>query len=153
MLPQVIHIQDAQNTASTDEVLRVADEHPQPSLSPVSPGEVSLLPGLFGERRELTKAYVLRLQTEDILQNHLLEAGVPIGKPYKQMHQGWEAPHCQLRGHFAGHWLSAVSHFAATDHNPLFAARAAEVVQGLARCQALNHGRWVGPIPENILRS
>lgn len=61
------------------------------------------------------EAYLLRLKTENLLQNHLLEAGARIDRPYEQMHQGWESPHCQLRGHFAGHWLSAAARFAATD--------------------------------------
>jgi DUF1680 family protein len=107
-----------------------------------------LLPGLFRDRRELTKAYLQRLKTEDILQNHLLEAGIRIDKPYEQMHQGWESPHYQVRGHFAGHWLSAASHFAAVDHDPLLANRVVEFVEGLKHCQELNHGEWVGSIPE-----
>jgi DUF1680 family protein len=82
------------------------------------------------------------------LQNHLLEAGARIDRPYDSMHQGWEAPYSQLRGHFVGHWLSAAEHMAAVDHDPFLAARAEEVVQGLKRCQELNGGQWVGSIPE-----
>ncbi len=147
LLPQVIQIRDAQAPADAP-ALHVAAALPVAKLTPARVGEVTLLPGLFRERRELTKAYLLRLKPEDLLQNHLLEAGVRIDKPYEQMHQGWESPHYQLRGHFAGHWLSAAAHFAAIDHDPQLAARAAEVVQGLARCQQLNGGQWVGPIPE-----
>lgn len=123
---------------------------PVPRFEVPAPGEVSLRSGLFRERRELTKAYVLRLKTDDLLQNHLLEAGVRIDRPVEQMHQGWEAPHCQLRGHFAGHWLSAAEHFAATDRDPIMAARAAEVVRGLRHCQELNGGEWLGSIPEKF---
>lgn len=129
-------------------VLTVRAALPEPELSDAAVGEVSLLPGLFRDRRELAKAYLLRLKTEDLLQNHLLEAGVRIDKPYDQMHLGWEAPSSQLRGHFVGHWLSAAAHFAAADHDPLFAERASEVVDGLKRCQELNGGQWVGSIPE-----
>lgn len=147
LLPQAIDIRDA-HTVTASETLRVAATLPTPALAPTATGAVVLLPGLFRERRELTKAYLLRLKTEDLLQNHLLEAGVRIDKPVEQMHQGWEAPQCQLRGHFAGHWLSAAAHFAALDHDKLLTARAEEVVQGLDRCQTLNGGRWIGPIPE-----
>ena len=147
LLPQVVDIRDAQAPTAA-ETLHPAATLPTPRLTSAATGAVSLLPGLFRERRELAKAYLLRLKTEDLLQNHLLEAGVRIDKPYEQMHQGWESPHCQLRGHFAGHWLSAAEHFAARDHDKLLAARAEEVVQGLERCQTLNGGQWVGSIPE-----
>jgi len=131
-----------------EQVLNLAPQLPEPILSPAAPGEVSLLPGLFRERRELTKAYLLRLKTENILQNHLLEAGIRIDRPSEQLHQGWEAPHYQLRGHFAGHWLSAAAHFAAIDHNASLTARVSEAVQDLKRCQVLNGGQWVASIPE-----
>jgi DUF1680 family protein len=131
-----------------EQVLNVSAALPAAKLSPVAPGEVTLLPGLFRERRELAKAYVARLKTENVLQNHLLEAGVRIDRPYEQMHQGWESPHCQLRGHFAGHWLSALAQFAAIDRDPMLAARVREAVAELKRCQELNHGEWVGSVPE-----
>ncbi|MGC4075405.1 MAG: glycoside hydrolase family 127 protein [Nibricoccus sp.] len=131
-----------------EQTLNLNPQLPAAVFTPPQTGEVSLLPGLFRERRELTKAYVLRLKTENVLQNHLLEAGVRIDRPYEQMHQGWESPHCQLRGHFAGHWLSAMAHFAALDHDPMLVARSQAAVQELKRCQDLNHGQWVGPIPE-----
>jgi hypothetical protein len=147
LMPQVIDIRDARTSVSVEK-LQPAPVLPSAKLTATSAGEVALLPGLFRERRELTKAYLLRLKSDDLLQNHLLEAGVRIDKPYEQMHQGWESPHCQLRGHFAGHWLSAVAHFAAIDHDPQLSARAVDVVRGLDRCQTLNGGQWVGSIPE-----
>lgn len=131
-----------------EQVLDMSAQTPAPALATPSRGNVSLLPGLFRDRRELTKGYVVRLKTENILQNHFLEAGIRIDRPYEQMHQGWESPHCQLRGHFAGHWLSAISQFAETDHDPILASRAKAAVQELKRCQASNHGQWVGSIPE-----
>jgi DUF1680 family protein len=147
MLPQVVQIRDAA-VASTESPLHTAASLPEPRLAAAPAGEVALSAGLFRERRELTKGYVLRLKTEDLLQNHLLEAGVRTEKSCEQMHLGWESPQCQLRGHFAGHWLSAAAHFAATDRDPLLTSRATEAVQGLKRCQTLNHGQWVGSIPE-----
>lgn len=131
-----------------EQVLNRSASLPQPALVALPAGDVSLLPGLFRDRRELAKNYLVGLKTENVLQNHLLEAGVRIDRPYEQMHQGWESPHCQLRGHFAGHWLSAISHFSALDHDPILAARARAAVLELKRCQTLNHGQWVGSIPE-----
>lgn len=128
--------------------LEVAAELPGAVLEESATGTVSLLPGLFQERRELNKAYLLRLKTRNLLQNHLLEAGVRIDDPSEALHQGWEAPHYQLRGHFAGHWLSAVEHYAALDKDPMMAARGREAVKQLHQCQALNGGQWVASIPE-----
>ncbi len=151
-----LHAQEIQVSAARKpeavQTLHVSATLPVPSLTSIRPGEVTLLPGLFRARRELTKAYLKRLTTDDILQNYYLEAGISVDKPYDQLMQGWEAPSSQLRGHFAGHWLSAVAHFAATDHDPLMAERASEVVEGLKRCQALNGGEWVGSIPRKYFR-
>ncbi len=133
------------------QVLNISPEKPVARLSNSTPGEVTLQPGLFRDRRELTKAYMLRLKTPDLLQNHLLEAGVRLDQPSEQMHQGWEAPHYQLRGHFAGHWLSGMAHFAASDRDPLLKVRVDEMVAELQRCQQLNGGRWVGSIPEKYM--
>lgn len=150
MFPQAIQSHSAIHYPG-EQVLDLNVPPASAALTTSRRGEVSLLPGLFRERRELTKSYLIRLRTEDILQNHLLEAGVRIDRPYEQMHQGWESPHCQLRGHFAGHWLSAISQLAAVDHDPILAARAKSAVQELRRCQSLNHGQWVGSIPEKYL--
>lgn len=148
---QVVHIQDTAGSATQARLQPLADL-PQATLEAVPEGRVVLTPGLFHTRRELTKDYILRLKNEDLLQNHYLEAGIRIDKPSDQMHQGWEAPQSQLRGHFVGHWLSAAARFAANDHDPLLAARAAEVVQGLKHCQELNGGEWVGSIPEKYFK-
>lgn len=131
-----------------EQTLELSPQLPTAVLAAPAPGEVALLPGLFRERRELTKAYLLRLKPENVLQNHLLEAGVREDRPSEQLHQGWEAPHCQLRGHFAGHWLSAIAQFSSRDHDPILAARTKAAVQELKRCQSLNGGQWVGSIPE-----
>ena len=127
--------------------LSISPNLPDPELTNFAPGEVHLLPSLFHSRRELTKAYLLRLETRNILQNHMLEAGIRIDDPSEDLHQGWEAPHYQLRGHFAGHWLSAMEHFAAIDNDPLIAARAREAVIDLKHFQDLNGGQWVGSVP------
>jgi DUF1680 family protein len=144
---QVIHIKDASAPAN-GETLSVATSLPHTLLATEEPGSVQLAGGLFKERRELGKAYLFRLKTDNLLQNHRLEAGMSSYTSANDIHQGWELPGCQLRGHFLGHWLSAMAHFAATDKDPLAAARASEVVKELGQCQERNGGRWVGSIPE-----
>ena len=117
--------------------------------------EVSLLPGLFGKRMKLNEAYLLELDPGCLLQNFYLEAGIiPEGcqvvpEPEKaKLHWGWEAPSCQLRGHFLGHWLSAAAALCEGGKKPELQARAEFIVEELARCQKLNGGEWVGSIPE-----
>lgn len=64
------------------------------------------------------------------------------------LHWGWEAPTCQLRGHFLGHYLSAAAAVIANDGNILLEAKLKSIISELHRCQELNGGKWAGPIPE-----
>ena len=64
------------------------------------------------------------------------------------LHWGWEAPTCQLRGHFLGHWISAAAKLIAADGEPELRVKLDNIVSELARCQELNGGEWVGSIPE-----
>jgi hypothetical protein len=147
---QVVQITDA-NSYTAEESLNVKKDLPELTLTTPKIGNVHLLDGLFKDRRELTKAYILRLKTDNILQNHYLEAGVRIEPAYEDMHLGWESPHYQLRGHFAGHWLSAAAHFAALDDDPVMTERVREAVDDLKHCQDLNKDGWIGSIPEKYL--
>lgn len=147
---QSIQIQSAREYPG-EQVLQLTEPRPLAPLTPFSPGSVTLASGLFRDRQELGRAYLLRLKTENLLQNHLLEAGVRIDTPVDQLHQGWEAASCQLRGHFLGHWLSAAAHLASLGGDSLLSARTHEIVAGLDRCQRLNGNGWVGSIPEKYL--
>ena len=76
--------------------------------------DVTILSGLFRERMETNRKYLMELDSQCLLQNFYLEAGIAmpglqaVGDPASaKLHWGWEAPICQLRGHFLGHWLSA----------------------------------------------
>lgn len=120
----------------------------QGPFSPLGSDACTLLPGLFKTHADLTKGYLTRLRTDNLLQNHYLEAGIRCDRSAPDMHQGWEAPQCQLRGHFAGHWLSAAAQFSAADQDAMLSLRVKELIRELARCQALNHRGWIGSIPE-----
>lgn len=117
--------------------------------------DVRLLPGLFQRRMKLNEDYLMELDPGCLLQNFYIEAGIippggqVINDPDRaKMHWGWEAPSCQLRGHFLGHWLSAASRLCAGGDKPELRARVDHIVSELARCQELNGGEWVGSIPE-----
>lgn len=117
--------------------------------------DVRILPGLFQKRMKLNEEYLMELDPGCLLQNFYIEAGIippggqVINDPDKaKMHWGWEAPSCQLRGHFLGHWLSAAAKLCAGGDKPELRARVDLIVEELAKCQEMNGGEWVGSIPE-----
>ncbi len=124
----------------------------EPALRPLPRGAVKLLPSLFQHRFSLNREYMISLKTENLLQNFYLEAGLwqPRSKT-EDIHGGWEAPTCQLRGHFLGHWLSAAALIAANTGDQELKGKADYIVSELARCQQENGGEWVGSIPEKYL--
>ena len=116
---------------------------------------VTMLPGLFRERMLVNRSYLLELGTQELLQSYYLEAGIVmpdlqvLERPETaKLHWGWEAPTCQLRGHFLGHWLSAASSLIASENDAALKAKLDEIISELARCQKLNGGEWIGPFPE-----
>lgn len=116
--------------------------------------QVQLTGGLFKERENVNRAYLLELDSDCLLQNFYFEAGVctPNSRVHEpenvKMHWGWESPSCQLRGHFLGHWLSAASVLIATYNDQELLLKLNHIIDELERCQQLNGGQWVGSIPE-----
>lgn len=118
-------------------------------------GSVKILSGLFRERMDLNRRYLLELNSSSLLQNFYLEAGViPPGlqavydPENSDLHWGWESPICQLRGHFLGHWMSAAAKLIAFEDDEELRVKLNKIVSELAVCQELNGGEWVGSIPE-----
>ena len=117
--------------------------------------KVNVTDSLFRRRMDVNKAYLKELDDTCLLQNYYFEAGVIIpglmmfqNPEDVKLHWGWEAPSCQLRGHFLGHYLSAASMIVANDGDEILAAKLRHIISELKRCQDLNGGRWAGPIPE-----
>lgn len=124
-------------------------------LKPAEKGSVKILPGVFRERMDVNRQYLLELDANCLLQNFYLEAGIILpglqvvdNPDTANLHWGWEAPTCQLRGHFLGHWISAAAKLIAADGEPELRVKLDNIVSELARCQELNGGEWVGSIPE-----
>lgn len=111
---------------------------------------VHLMPGLFQERADVNRNYLMELSTAGLLQNFYLEAVVRIGDDAEpsEFHWGWEAPSCQLRGHFLGHWLSAAAVLSVTQKDTELKAKMDKIVDELDRCQELNGGKWCASVPE-----
>lgn len=117
--------------------------------------KVNVTDSLFRRRMDVNKAYLKELDDTCLLQNYYFEAGIIIpglmmfqNPEDVKLHWGWEAPSCQLRGHFLGHYLSAASMIVANDGDEILAAKLRHIISELKRCQELNGGRWAGPIPE-----
>ena len=121
--------------------------------------QVQVREGLFRKRMELNKQYLKELDNTCLLQNYYLEAGeimpglFTLEDPSKaNLHWGWEAPTCQLRGHFLGHYLSAAAAIVANesdyDSDGILSAKVKKIIFELRKCQLLNGGKWAGPIPE-----
>lgn len=125
---------------------------PSFALTPMPLDRVTLLESEYARRAELNQRYMLSLRTDNLLQNHYLEAGLwgPREIP-PDIHFGWETPTCQLRGHFLGHWLSAAARRSANTGDPELRGKADKIVAELARCQRENGGEWVGSIPAQYL--
>lgn len=127
-------------------------------LRSLSKADVKVTGGVFRDRMNVDKRYLLELDSQCLLQNFYIEAGIimpglqMVPDPAKaNLHWGWEAPVCQLRGHFLGHWLSAAAAFVATDGDNDLKVKLDFIVSELARCQELNGGEWVGSIPEKYM--
>ncbi|WP_058301562.1 beta-L-arabinofuranosidase domain-containing protein [Gorillibacterium timonense] len=128
-------------------------------LKAIDKKKVTLLPGIFRERMNVNREYLMELDTQCLLQNFYLEAGIVMpglqvvdNPETAKLHWGWEAPTCQLRGHFLGHWLSAAASYVATEQDRELKAKLDKIISELARCQELNGGEWIGSIPEKYFQ-
>ena len=122
-------------------------------------GTVKLSDGIFKERENTNRNYLLELKNKNLLQNFYLQAGVPLENAgilndlnNVDMHFGWESTSCQLRGHFLGHWLSAASMLYATYKDNELLNRINHIINELEHLQELNGGKWIGSIPESYLK-
>ncbi len=84
---------------------------------------------------ELDRQYLLSVDPERLLHNFRVNAALASSAaPYG----GWEAPDCELRGHFAGHYLSACSRLYLVTRDDALRSRTLYLVRELARCQQAN---------------
>lgn len=120
---------------------------------------VRLKDSLFKERASVNRKYLLSLDNNALLQNFYIEAGIILpglsmveNPENSYLHWGWEAPSCQLRGHYLGHWLSAASMYVASNNDFELAAKIKYIVDELERCQKRNGGKWIGSVPEKYFK-
>lgn len=110
--------------------------------------EVRLLDGPFKHAMELDGNYLLSLDVDRLLHNFRVNAGLPSqAKPLG----GWEDPKCELRGHFAGHYMSACAMMYASTGDTAFRDKGNAVVAGLAECQAKLGTGYLSAFPESFI--
>ncbi|WP_293742477.1 beta-L-arabinofuranosidase domain-containing protein [uncultured Pedobacter sp.] len=125
--------------------IRAQTTHHAPGVSVFQANDVRLDPSWIKSREELNTRYLLTLDPDRLLHNFKINAGLtsqskPLG--------GWEAPDIGLRGHFTGHYLSAVALLVEQHKNPLLRQRLIYIVDELYKCQqALGKG-YLSAFPE-----
>jgi DUF1680 family protein len=100
---------------------------------PFSMTEVRLLPGFWKDMMELNRSYLYSLPNERLAYNFRVTAGIPTDADPLG---GWEAPDCELRGHYVGHYLSSCALLHASLGDDYIATKANELVDALAQTQA-----------------
>lgn len=133
----------------------LADSRSKVQVAPVAPlqaqafalQDVRLLDGPFRHAMELDRQYLLSLDPDRLLHTFRVNAGLPsAAKPLG----GWEEPKCELRGHFAGHYLSACALMYASTGDQRLKEKGNAVVAGLAECQAKLGSGYLSAYPEDF---
>jgi DUF1680 family protein len=124
-----------------------ADANSRPSLR-MDATRVPLLPGSpFHDRQELHRtAYLAAIEPDRLLFHYRALAGMPQPEGVRNGLGSWDSGF--IRGHMAGHYLSAASRMAAATGDATFRARAGYVVAELAKCQdALKQDGYLAAFP------
>jgi hypothetical protein len=121
--------EDTENrTLTSAEVAKV-----QWKARPFSMTEVRLLPSFWKDTMELNRSFLYSLPNERLAHNFRVTAGIPSSADPLG---GWEAPDCELRGHYVGHYLSSCALMHASTGDDFIAKKATALVAMLAECQA-----------------
>jgi uncharacterized protein len=112
---------------------------------PFPDASVTLTGSWIKQREDLNTEYLKSLDPVRLLHNFRVNAGLPSdAKPL----EGWESPNVGLRGHFTGHYLSAVSLLVERYKDPLLSQRLTYIIDELSKCQqALGKG-YLSAFPE-----
>ena len=128
---------------------------PAPSLKPAIPTavqpfdltQVTLRDGPERTAQEADRRYLHALDADRLLLNFRRNAGLPApGRPLG----GWEAPDCELRGHFVGHYLSACALMSRSTGDKALRAKADAMVAELAKCQRALGGQYLSAFPASF---
>jgi uncharacterized protein len=112
---------------------------------PFSNVSVTLTPSWIKRREDLNMEYLKSLEPDRLLHNFRINAGLPSNATPLN---GWESPNIGLRGHFVGHYLSAVSCVVEKYKDPLLTKRLNYIVDELYKCQQTYGNGYLSAFPE-----
>ncbi len=107
--------------------------------------DVRLLPSFWKDTMELNRSFLYSLPNERLAYNFRVTAGIPTDADPLG---GWEAPDCELRGHYVGHYMSSCALMHAGTGDEFIANKANELVSMLAQCQAKDG--YLGAYPTTL---
>ena len=115
-----------------------------PPVRPFDLSAVRLLPGPFLDATAVNRRFLLAQDPDRLLHMFRLTAGLPsTAEPLG----GWEAPDNELRGHYTGHYLSALALMSASQGDGELKARGDHMVAELAQCQNAHGYGYLSAFP------
>jgi len=124
-----------------------AERAPEMKLQPFALNQVRLLDSRWKAELERNQSYLHALDNDRLLYAFRKQAGLEApGEPYG----GWEAPACEVRGHFVGHYLSACALMYASTGDEALKAKADALIAELAKCQQAMGGEYLEAFPESF---
>ena len=115
-----------------------------PRVQPFAGADVRLLPGRFLDTQQVNETVLRRIPAERLLHTFRLNAGLPSSA---QPLGGWEKPDSEVRGCFAGQFLTASAHMYASTGDEDIKAKADSMVAGMAECQGRLRGGYLSAFP------
>jgi len=146
LLPKITLAQDPVVNTTHPNGKPVNREQVSWKVRPFPMKQVRLGKGPCTTAMEADRRYLHSLPPDRLLHTFRINAGLPSSA---QPLGGWEAPDCELRGHFAGgHYLSAVALMYASTGDEDLKKNGDNVVAELAKCQkSLNNGGYLSAFP------
>ncbi len=124
-----------------------AEGVPAMKLQPFPLKQVHLLDSRWKAEMERNRAYLHAVDSVRLLKAFRTQAGLDApGESFG----GWEAPTCEVRGHFTGHYLSACALMYASTGDEALKAKADALVEELAKCQQAMGGEYLCAFPESF---
>ena len=146
VLPKLLLGQDPVVDTSIKDGKPVRREKVPWKVEPFPMKQVRLGKGPCTAAMEGDRQFLQALPPDRLLHTFRINAGLPSSA---QPLGGWEAPDCELRGHYAGgHYLSAVALMYASTGDEDLKKNGNIVVEELAKCQtSLNNGGYLSAFP------
>jgi len=138
---------NARVTPNEGDPLLLRSTAPEGRLLPFPLSSVKLRPGVQAADLAAHRRYIAALEPDRLLHSFRLTASLPSTvTPYG----GWEAPNNELRGHSAGHYLSACAMMWAGHGDRELKARGDRIVSELATCQERLRSGYLSAFPEEL---